>query len=54
MLMRMYLRWGESRGFNAEVIEVSVGDVARNQRGNNPFSGSSLMVGLGQRLAFID
>ena len=28
MLMRMYLRWGESRGFNAEVIEVSVGDVA--------------------------
>ncbi len=28
MLMRMYLRWGESRGFNAEVIEVSGGDVA--------------------------
>ena len=28
MLMRMYLRWGESRGFSAEVIEVSGGDVA--------------------------
>ena len=26
--MRMYLRWGESRGFSAEVIEVSGGDVA--------------------------
>ena len=28
MLMRMYLRWGESHGFKAEVIEVTDGDVA--------------------------
>ncbi len=28
MLLRMYLRWGESRGFNTELIEVSDGDVA--------------------------
>ena len=28
MLMRMYLRWGEARGFNPEIIEVSDGDVA--------------------------
>ena len=28
MLMRMYLRWGERKGFRTEVIEVSDGDVA--------------------------
>ena len=28
MLLRMYLRWGEAHGFNAELIEVSQGDVA--------------------------
>ncbi|TQV85019.1 peptide chain release factor 2 [Aliikangiella coralliicola] len=28
MLLRMYLRWCESRGFNAELIEKSDGDVA--------------------------
>lgn len=28
MLMRMYLRWGESRGFKTEVIEITDGDVA--------------------------
>ena len=28
MLLRMYLRWGERRGFKTEVIEVSAGDVA--------------------------
>ena len=28
MLLRMYLRWGESRGFKTEVMELSDGDVA--------------------------
>ncbi len=28
MLLRMYLRWGEHRGFNTEIIELSEGDVA--------------------------
>lgn len=28
MILRMYLRWGESRGFKTELIEASPGDVA--------------------------
>ena len=28
MLLRMYLRWGEAKGFKTEIIEVSDGDVA--------------------------
>ena len=28
MLLRMYLRWGEARGFATDLIEVSAGDVA--------------------------
>lgn len=28
MLLRMYLRWGENKGFKAELVEVSGGDVA--------------------------
>tara|TARA_X000000950_G_scaffold249783_1_gene309928 strand:- start:7037 stop:8020 length:984 start_codon:yes stop_codon:yes gene_type:complete len=28
MLLRMYLRWAEQRGFTAQVIEVSPGDIA--------------------------
>lgn len=28
MLLRMYLRWGEKRGFQAEITELSAGDVA--------------------------
>jgi peptide chain release factor 2 len=28
MLLRMYLRWGEERGFHTEIVEVSAGEVA--------------------------
>jgi peptide chain release factor 2 len=28
MLLRMYLRWGEQRGFKTEIIEASAGEVA--------------------------
>jgi peptide chain release factor 2 len=28
MILRMYLRWAEQKGFKAEVVEVSAGDVA--------------------------
>lgn len=28
MLLRMYLRWGEAKGFKTEVVEISDGDVA--------------------------
>ena len=28
MLLRMYLRWGEARGFKTELMEVSAGEVA--------------------------
>lgn len=28
MLLRMYLRWAESKGFNTELVEISGGDVA--------------------------
>ncbi len=39
MLMRMYLRWGESHGFKAEVLEVTDGDVAGIKGCTIKFSG---------------
>ncbi len=39
MLLRMYLRWGESHGFKTELIEVSDGDVAGIKSATIRFSG---------------
>lgn len=39
ILLRMYLRWGESRGFNTELIEASGGDVAGIKSATIKFTG---------------
>lgn len=39
MLLRMYLRWGEARGFKTELIEVSGGDVAGLKSATVSFTG---------------
>lgn len=39
MLLRMYLRWGERRGFKTELIEVSPGEVAGIKSATIKFSG---------------
>jgi peptide chain release factor 2 len=39
MLMRMYLRWGEAKGFKTELIEVSDGEVAGIKSATIQFSG---------------
>ena len=39
MLLRMYLRWGEKRGFATELTEVSAGDVAGIKSAAVQFSG---------------
>ena len=39
MLLRMYLRWGEARGFATELIEVSAGEVAGIKSATIKFSG---------------
>ncbi len=39
MMLRMYLRWGESRGFKTELIEVSAGDVAGIKSATIKFDG---------------
>lgn len=40
MLLRMYLRWGEARGFKTELIEVSDGDVAGIKSATIRFEGN--------------
>lgn len=40
MLLRMYLRWAESKGFNTEIIEISDGDVAGIKSATLKISGS--------------
>ncbi|MGD8829429.1 MAG: PCRF domain-containing protein, partial [Pseudomonadales bacterium] len=39
MLLRMYLRWGESRDFETEIIEVSPGEIAGIKSATVHFSG---------------
>jgi peptide chain release factor 2 len=39
MLLRMYLRWGEHRGFKTELIEVSAGEVAGIKSATVSFEG---------------
>jgi len=39
MLLRMYLRWGEKRGFRTELIEVSAGEVAGVKSASVQFGG---------------
>jgi peptide chain release factor 2 len=39
MLLRMYLRWGEQRGFDTEIIEASAGEVAGIKSATVKFSG---------------
>lgn len=39
MILRMYLRWGESKGFAAQLVEVSGGDVAGVKSATVQFSG---------------
>lgn len=39
MLLRMYLKWGEKRGFKTEIIEVSAGEVAGIKSATVLFSG---------------
>lgn len=39
MLLRMYLRWGEDKGFKVEIIEVSAGDVAGIKSASVRFEG---------------
>jgi peptide chain release factor 2 len=39
MLLRMYLRWGERRGFKTELVEVSAGDVAGIKSATIQFQG---------------
>ena len=39
MLLRMYLRWGEAKGFRTELIEVSAGEVAGIKSATIKFEG---------------
>lgn len=39
MLLRMYLRWGDQRGFQAQILEVSAGEVAGIKSATVKFEG---------------
>ena len=40
MLLRMYLRWGERRGFKTELVEISAGEVAGIKSATLRFEGA--------------
>ena len=40
MLLRMYLRWGEKRGFKADIVELSAGEVAGVKSATVQFDGA--------------
>ena len=40
MIMRMYLKWGEAKNFNTEVVEVSPGEVAGIKSATLRFEGN--------------
>jgi peptide chain release factor 2 len=51
MLLRMYLRWGERRGFKTELIEVSAGEVAGIKSATVKFEGDMPSAGCAPRPA---
>lgn len=52
MMLRMYLRWAEAKGFKAEVIEVSEGEVAGLNLQRFVSLVITLTVGYVQKLVF--
>ncbi|KNC89660.1 peptide chain release factor 2 [Trabulsiella odontotermitis] len=53
MLLRMYLRWAEARGFKTEVIEESEGEVAGLKSATIKISGDYAYGWLGPSSAFV-
>ena len=54
MLLRMYLRWAEDKGFKAELVECSAGEVAGIKSATVQIDGEYALVGCELKLAFID
>ncbi|VEH66500.1 peptide chain release factor 2 [Rodentibacter pneumotropicus] len=53
MLLRMYLRWAESKGFKTELMEVSDGDVAGLKSATIKLAVNMPSVGYARKPAFI-